>query len=477
MINKISKIILLGFFISIILNFYYVRHFDKNHDSTKNIKYHNEDQHMMIKSDTEKFWFRAHNLKAQLNSGLNYFEAGQEYRVPYLPSKILYIFSKVTNLKFYDQKNDEIILESFNGDLSKRKITQGYTKVFFLILQSLLYYLSLLFLYSKIKDKIDNKSSICLIAFLSFEPTILLFHSSFWSESIFFTLLILSIALIIENKISISKNLLIGLLLGILFLQRSVAIYYILIVIIYYLFIFKKKSTIPIFFTLIGYLLIVLFIGFHNFKRSDNFYFQPTQSKDGFYVYLIPDIVSKNKKISVKESNVILTSKLDTWINTKDLDLESEDDRLIYYEYLHSESLKIIFENPLNTAAIILKRTMHYLVFDPLRHVHYFYKYNIREQNSFYKSEISNKWVFPRIIYSSIIYFLVLISLIHMLKTKDYDKFKFFLIFSFLYFMAVSSWTGNNRYNVPNLIFLAFFVGNGIVISFNYIKKNSNLKL
>ena len=469
--NKISKITLLGLLISVLLNFYYVGQFDKHDQSVKNLKNHNQDQHMMIKSDTEKFWFRAHNLNIQLNSGLDYFETGQEYRVPYLPSKILYLFSKVSNLQFYDQEKDEIILESFDGNLSKRKITLGYKKVFFLILQSLLYYLSIFFLYSKIKDKLDNRNTIFLITFLSFEPTILLFHSSFWSESIFFTLLIFSISLIIEQKISLSKNLLIGLLLGLLFLQRSVAIYYVLIVIIYYFFIFKRKSIKPVISLLTGYFLIILFLGYHNFKRSDNFYIQPTQAKDGFYVYLAPNIYSLNEKISIKKANLILDKKLNQWIKEKNLDLENETDRLIYYEYLQNKSFEIILDKPLNSLVIILKRTMHYLVLDPLRHVHYFYKFNLREQNSFYKTEIADKWILPRLIYSFLIYSTVLISLIYMFKNRDYDKFKLFLIFSLIYFIAVSSWTGNNRYNVPNLVFLAFFASNGMAILSNYLKR------
>ena len=52
--NKISKITLLGLLISVLLNFYYVGQFDKHDQSVKNLKNHNQDQHMMIKSDTEK---------------------------------------------------------------------------------------------------------------------------------------------------------------------------------------------------------------------------------------------------------------------------------------------------------------------------------------------------------------------------------------------------------------------------------------
>ena len=80
MIKKILTIIFSGLIISIILNFYYIDKYD-NYDATLI----NKNQHLMIKSDPEKFWFRAHNLKTQLEQGKSFFETGGEYRIPYLP--------------------------------------------------------------------------------------------------------------------------------------------------------------------------------------------------------------------------------------------------------------------------------------------------------------------------------------------------------------------------------------------------------
>ena len=467
--KKILTIILLGLLISILLNFYYIKKFD-NYDPTVS----SQNQHFMIKSDPEKFWLRAHNLKAQLINGKNFFETGDEYRIPYLPSKIIYLFSLITNDKFYDQENLTIIKESYNGKFQERKIALDNKKVFFLIFQSFFYYLSLFFLYSKIRNRIDANSSLYLILFLSLEPTIMLFHSSFWSESIFFTLLIFLIALVFENKIANIRNLIIGLLLGLLFLQRSIAIYYFVILIIYYICIFKRSSLRPIFFTLLGYLMVVLFIGFHNYKRSDNFYVQPTQAKDGFYVYLVPMILSSSKKISTNEVKTILNNDLNEWIVKNDINLENESARLIYYNYLQKKSFQIIIKNPFITFKLIFKKTLHYFVLDPLRHVHYFYKFDLRKQNSFYKTELADNMVIPRIVYSFLIYSIILIGFISVIKKKENIMFAIFLLISIIYFTLVTSWIGNTRYNTPNLIFLSFFIGYGVKTILNFIKNKKN---
>ena len=342
--KKILTAILLGLLISTVLNFYYIKKFD-NYDSTVT----SQNQHSMIKSDTEKFWLRAHNLKTQLINGKNFFETGGEYRIAYLPSKILYLFSLITNDKFYDQEKVMVINESYNEKFQERKIALNNKKVFFLIFQTFFYYLAVFFLYCKIRKRIDNKSSLYLILFLSLEPTIMLFHSSFWSESIFFTLLIFLIALVFEHKIANIRNLIIGLLLGLIFLQRSIAIYYFVILIIYYILIFKRSSLRPIFFILLGYLIVVLFISFHNYKRSGNFYVQPTQAKDGFYVYLVPDILSSSEKIPASKAKTILNIDLDEWIAKNDINLKNESDRLIYYDYIQKKAFQVMTKNPFIT--------------------------------------------------------------------------------------------------------------------------------
>ena len=89
-----------------------------------------------------------------------------------------------------------------------------------------------------------------------------------------------------------------GLLLGVLYLQRSVAIFYIIPVLV--LFYFKDRYNImrSILFISLGYIVIHLLVGFHNYKRVGIFYSTSTQAKDGFYIYLAPNILANKLSIN-----------------------------------------------------------------------------------------------------------------------------------------------------------------------------------
>ena len=116
---------------------------------------------------------------------------------------------------------------------------------------------------------------------------------------------------------------------------------------------------------------------------------------------------------------------------------------------------------------------MHFLVFDPLRHVYYFYKYSLSEQDSFTKTDDHTKNIPLRIFYSLTIYLLAIIGFFVMLKKNKNNGLIFLLTLSIIYFISVSSWTGNNRYNVPNLIFMSFFIVEGFNYLFGkFFKKN-----
>ena len=198
--------------------FFFINKFN-NYDDSVSERY----EHRMLKSDTEKFWIQAHNLQIYLKNQKNFFDTGYEYRISYLPSKILYIYSVLFNEKFYEY-DEKIVMDPLIGvnDIkeNKIKINTNNKKFIFLILQSVIYYLSIYFLYLRINKFFDKDYIFYLILFLSFEPNLLVFHSSFWSESIFFSLLIFCVALIIDKDFSMKSNITLGLLLGLLFLQK-----------------------------------------------------------------------------------------------------------------------------------------------------------------------------------------------------------------------------------------------------------------
>ena len=459
--NKIVLTIFAGLFLSISLNFYFISKFN-NLIQLASKKY----EHQMIKSDPGKFWMQAHNIRIDINQKKSFFQTGHEYRISYLPSKILYIFSIIFNEKFYEHE-DKIIVEPFTNtdDLKNKniKINQDNKKLIYLVLQSLIYYFSLFILYSKIIKKFDKEYVFYLICFLCFEPTIIMFHSSFWSESLFFSILIFLLATMIDTQLSIKKSIFLGIIIGIMFLQRSVSIYYILIVLMYYILILRGKNYYKILIIVLGYITVLSFLGYHNFNRSSVFQIKPTQAMDGFYVYMIPNILAEKKSQPV--SNILAELEIESknWILDNKIDLSIESEKIKYYKYLEDKSFKIIKSNLYLSFKFIVKRTMHYLIFDPLRHVYYFYKYSLNEQDSFTKTFDHKKNIPYRIAYSILIYILSIIGLYQFYKEKKNYNFFFLITLSLIYFISVSSWIGNNRYNVPNLIFLSFFIVKGFL--------------
>ena len=72
-----------------------------------------------------------------------------------------------------------------------------------------------------------------------------------------------------------------------------------------------------------------------------------------------------------------------------------------------------------------------------------------------------------------LILLLTIIGFFVMLKKNKNNGLIFLLTLSIIYFISVSSWTGNNRYNVPNLIFMSFFIVEGFNYLFGkFFKKN-----
>ena len=66
---------------------------------------------------------------------------------------------------------------------------------------------------------------------------------------------------------------------------------------------------------------------------------------------------------------------------------------------------------------------------------------------------------------------MAIIGLFKMFKEKKNNGLILFLILSIIYFITVSSWTGNNRYNIPNLIFMSFFIVEGFKFMINKFMK------
>ncbi len=455
---KIQKIplifIIFGFMLSCIYSVIIIKKFDKNFTGSDS-----SIQNFIIKGDTKNYLDEAFIIKSQIKENVEFDKLGTEYRISYLYPRLLALFFLLS---------DEEIKEKSKNNKHEFIYKINNKKTFFLIFQSILYYLSILYLYKKIKKKIDYKNLNILIFFLCFEPTILQFHSNILTESIYFTLLIFLISLLIDFKNNFKYHFMIGLLLGIMYLQRSAALYLIFPIIIYYILNLKNFKIFMkyIFFIIIGQILILSILGYNNYKRSGVFHVIPFQMKHTAWFYLSDNIVSSSKNIDISTVYQKRLNDEKKWKEENNINFESEKDRLRLYDYYQKYFFENFLQNPLTGLKIIIWKSLQTSILDPgmvyssMKQDHTINRY---WENSFFS-------ISERIIYSLIIYFISICGAFYFIKKKDYLLPFLFLLLG-LYHLAILGWVGVSRYSVPSIVCISLFFSNGIIFIKNYFEK------
>ncbi len=471
-LKKIFVLIFLAFISSIVLGNYYLVKYDKYIDDGYS--------HVMLKDETLYHWYEGAKIVENVKNGENFFLSGDVTFTKPLPQRLVAIYSLLSGHEIIEEWEPSI------------KIKLG-GKLPFLIIQSLVFYLALVYLLIKISKIFPIENCFYIVFFLTFEHTIFQYHSSFWTESFYFTLQILILGLLFNNSHKIFDNLFTGILVGILFLQRSVAIFYIIPIIIYFIFSYRSKSAKPIIASVIGYSLIVLLIGIYNYKKSDIFYFYPSEGKRDVYNYISLPVLVQKEKISEPETEVEKKEiqKAYKWLKDNNIKLEdefdldkistmmkfiniikNEKDKIKFYDYINKRQYKVIFENPLIATKLIIKRTFHFMVLDPTHNYYYNEHRGQNKKPAFIKSKTHKKWIPYRIIYTLLIYFVCFFGFIYFFKQKNYQLL-LLLLLSIFYYIILFGWSGMPRIYTPSLIYLSFFFGNGLVLLMNLLKKNN----
>ena len=440
-IKKNISIILIGLIFSFLFSIYSINKFDIYEIRTDNKNYHS-----MIKGVNASHWLKAKNIKDQLSEGKSYMETGDIYDRNYLPSKIFLLYSYITGDNLTESQN-------------KNKIVTDKKKIIFLFFQSILYFSILFFFSLRLLRLLKPTQVFCVISFLSFEPTLLQWHSSFWSESIFMSLQLLFFTIFLKKNLRYRDLITGGLILGLMFLQRSATIYYVFIILIFLYFSLDNQKLKKISFFLLSYFIVLSFVGIHNLKRAGILYIAPTDQKLAIKIYMMPSVMSLKENISASVAKEKINKEIESLTYEKKFKLENEDELLEYYKMIQSYSYRYIFQNPIETTRFIIKKSLHTAVLDPV-HVMYFHKFNYKGKNRYLNSPEHQFWIPIRIVYSLIIYFIVLIGFVTLFKK---DK-KIFLLssISVFYFFFILSWLGNPRYFTPCLIYLSLFFGFGL---------------
>ena len=437
-------VILFGFFYSCFVGLKYIQ----KYDVYETISEETFNPYFFAKEGgTPSYWHEAADIQNDIKT--------QKYEFKYLPPKIVYFYYKLINedIKTFSEISNQYVLKKDNK------------KFGLIILQIFLYFLCLQFLYKKVFKKLFEKNYLLILPtfiFLSFEPTLNQWIRVPYSEAIFFCLQILLLINLINysNQSSIKKIIIISIILSLMYLQRTVSIYYFIIVISYLYLYFKKRFLVNAFLIMLIYLCTHFLIGFHNFKNDGKLYFLPLLAKEDMYGYFIP----KLKKYTNDTNFETRHDKLNNFVKSKQLKNENEidiEDRIKIANTNFFESLKLIQKYPLQSLKEYSISLSHYILLKP-NEIHFLYENFSKYDGKYFLSDEFKKELPLKIIYSLIIYFMCFLGLLYFYKEKKF-KLIFILVTSILYFALPVAWHKQSSYLSPVLIYLSFFFGAGFI--------------
>ena len=454
----IYLIIILGFLYSCFVSFKYLKKYDVIDDKKLINSYF-----FAKEGGTPTFWHEAHDIKTNIKKK-GYFKSGYKYEFEYLPSKLIFFYYKIINedIKVYD-------------DTLKKEIFKiNNTKFGLIIFQNLIYYFSVLYLFLNVKKLFSNDLIffISLILFICFEPTINQWNRVLYSETILFSIQLLIISILFNyKKTNHTKALILGALISLMYLQRSVSIFYIFIIFFYFAIFFRKKFLTDFLIIIFLYLFTHLFLGFHNLKKDGEFYSVPILQKEDLYGYFIPKIIKYNKDPLFTKNFVTRHDSLTNFVELNNLKSEQNikiNDRLSIANVNMSKAFRLISEHPIESFKEYLISCAHFFLLKP-NEIHFLFENNISYGGNFYLSEKFQKEKLLKFFYSILIYLISFFGLLFFIINKLFHSL-FILVCSILYFSIPVVWHIQSSYLGPILIYLSIFFSAGLLQIRNMLK-------
>lgn len=466
--KKEFLIIIIGVILSFIIATYNINKFDKNI-----INSNGQPDNLLLKSDLSHSWEMADQFRSNLEQGESFFKSFPIYDRTLLQPILIGYYYYILGESIYEKNQTK-----------KKIIKTGNFKIGILYIQILIFYFSVFFLTRKLSKKIDNKYIFILTLFLCVEPTMIQWHSSFWTESLFLSMTIFLLGIIIDLPKKILFHYPIGILLGLMYMQKAIGIFLIVPIIFYYVLIYKKKI-LPIIILLFGYISLILFVGINHYKKTNVFFItSPMHAYYSYYHYFAHRIHADRMGIDIIDAKKKLTEKENEWkksenVVIKDRILDSDKEQLAKnINYRNRVFLNEVIKNPIYTLEFFTKK----IIIMSILHPSWVYESFVLDKSSKLAKENPKKYFHQNfkknLVYSSIIYFFVIVGVIVFLKKiyiqkkiDFFDKLLILNILFILYYIAVAGPWGNPRYFTPCLINLSIFFSYG----FNHLKGLLNI--
>ena len=214
---KFEFILIYSFILIFVLTNIYINKFSEQYFISGDYKHSS-----LYQEDVISYFKVSDRISKDIADGKKIYNSGGPYSFSFLHPRVIYFFNNFFN------SNEEII----NSATLKIHL-KNYN--FFLYFQIIFFYLSTLFLHRSLLKIFDKSLSniICIVLLLN--PIIFQWHLSFYTESIFLSFLILLICFLLRSK-SWLHFLFIGLFVGIMYTQRTIALLYPIVIFCYIFF-------------------------------------------------------------------------------------------------------------------------------------------------------------------------------------------------------------------------------------------------
>ncbi len=452
---KSRFIFIFSFLLILVIANFYLNKFSNQYFIEDGYKYSS-----LYQQDTITYFKATDNIAEDVESGKKFYNSGEEYTFSFLYPRIIYFFNYIfnDNERIYDVQNLKIHLK--NDKL-------------FIYFQIIFFYASVAFLLTSLDNIIDRKLSSIICIFLLVNPVILQWHLSFYTESIFLSFLVLLVSFLIRSKSNVDF-ILIGIFVGLMYMQRTVTLLYPIVILAFIIFIdeHKNKKIYKFLSFLSGLILILILIGLHNYNRSGVFYFTPTQSKLDLQRYLEVNVVKNVNKISYLEATKQINHFNSSIVKKYKYDLSKEKDKIEYSNIIQKNSFKTLLENKVVTLRIILKNYFHTMLLNP---VQVFYEAKYKTWIEYKKSPDHKFWLKIRLIVTPLFFIFSAIGFFVSIKKID-PKLNIFIFLSILYFFVVSCWLPNTRYFVPSVLFMSIYFSVSLHEISLFLEKSKSLK-
>ena len=142
----------------------------------------------------------------------------------------------------------------------------------------------------------------------------------------------------------------------------------------------------------------------------------------------------------------------------------------MYYNYLQDFSIQTLIKYPLTSFKYIAWRTLQTGILNPIYVLEFFYHENAKKPEYFFNSNYKKINLPLRIIYSAVLYTIVIIGFFYSLRRMSIAN-NLLLVLSSTYMLGLLGWANNSRYMVPILIYFSIYFGHGVICISEKLKK------